>query len=353
MTKPPDSFFQLLEGNYPDYYEIDSLCSADVLSQQHFFGFFLYRGQITSVTPLIMMKQDAGTAALPDRYEYHAELTDELGSITLHSPLLGDAREMHTEIADAFNKEVTVEMMVYITPFPDIEPNGKIKDTTQEIITLWPVKLRIIEKQAEDAEFIRTGTGWELSFRRNLVSYPNEDGFHYLHSLIEKPDEPLTSGELFVMRKGLPDSVIDPNQVKDFIFSEKAKDSEINKKYSELGVDSQKFIDGYKSEIRNLKTEMGSLNKDIDAEKISKHQADIKHFQDEIFFELGQSFRGGDSIADIAKKSRPNVTKAIWRAVDKIEADQPIIGAILRKRITTGAGCCYFDDINHPVSWLT
>ena len=344
VNSVPNSFTQLINGDYPDFFEVEYLHTKIVLNQNHFYGFYLYRGQVKSVSPLIMKS---------DQYEYQAELEDELGSITLHSPRFSDERSIYQELAVAHNNESIIELMVFITPFPDIDKSGGIVNANQTIITIWPVKLRVIEKPSEDAEFIPTDTEWQVCFRGHLISYPSEDGFHYLHSLLEKPDNPLTSGELYIKCKGLTGIFLDPKLVKDFIYSEKAKDNEIKKKYNTLGEESKKTIDLYKNEIRKLKTKIESLNKDVDTEKLSKYHAEIKHFHDAIFFEFRQKFQEGGSLSDIAKKSRPSVTKAVWRAVVKIEAKQPVMGAILRRRVKTGGECCYYDDINHPINWST
>jgi len=47
------------------------------------------------------------------------------------------------------------------------------------------------------------------------------------------------------------------------------------------------------------------------------------------------------------------VSKAIQRALNKIQTQQPALFVLLEKRITKGAWCKYSEDLDHPIQWLT
>jgi hypothetical protein len=349
----PDTFSRLINGKYPDFYEVESLLSVDVLSQQHFFGFFLYRGQIISVTPLIMKNQGIGEVDLPDRYEYHAELTDELGSITLHSPVFSDERKMHQEISDAFNKESIVELLVFVTPFPDIDSSGSVKNTAKKIVTLWPVNLREVSTLQEDAQFTHTNFGYDITFRRKTVSYPDDSGFHYLYKLLSMPNEEFSSQELYIAREGFYVPEYDVAQIRDYIFNETKKDEEIASFFKKIPKKRRAPILEFNRELLNLKEVNDSLNPDVDSVKINDNILHIRFLKEAIFRELDIKDAKGNTATSIIKVTANYVAKAIQRAFDKIEKQQPALQVLLAKRITKGAECKYTDDLDHPIQWLT
>ena len=54
---------------------------------------------------------------------------------------------------------------------------------------------------------------------------------------------------------------------------------------------------------------------------------------------------------DRTERARTAVRKAIKRAIDEIDAADPVIGQLLRSSISTGATCVYVPDPNAPVRW--
>ena len=353
MPEVLNTFFELINGDYPDFFETEYLSTIDVLNKQHFFGFYLYRGQIKSVSPLIMRDQELGSEPLPDRYEYHVEFEDELGSITLHSPILSDERKIYKEMSDAFNDESIVEIMVFVSPFPDIDASGIVKDTTRNIVTLWPVKLRVVSTFAEDAQFTHTNFGYDITFRRDTVSYPDEDGFYYLHKMLSKPGETFTSQELFIARKGFYVPEFDVKQIRDYIINENAKDEEISEYLAKVPKVRRDQILIYNREILKLKKENDSLNPDVDSVRINDNNLEIKLLKEGLFELLDIKDPKGNTASGIIKVTANYVGKAFRRSLDQIEQKQPALHNLIQKRITTGALCKYLDDLDHPISWLT
>jgi hypothetical protein len=54
---------------------------------------------------------------------------------------------------------------------------------------------------------------------------------------------------------------------------------------------------------------------------------------------------------DDAERSRMRVSKAIHRAIRKVESAEPVLGRALQTRIRTGFLCRYVPDPGHPIVW--
>jgi hypothetical protein len=56
--------------------------------------------------------------------------------------------------------------------------------------------------------------------------------------------------------------------------------------------------------------------------------------------------------AGSAERARVAVRKAMVAALDRIEADDPVLSRLLRRTVRTGSSCRYDPDPDAPVDWL-
>jgi hypothetical protein len=349
----PNTFQQLINGNYPDWDRLDFLSSQDSISKQHFFKFFKLRGWIDGLSHLTLGVQDLKEIQLPDRYEYKVTFKDELGSLDLSSPVYSDEREIHAQLVTAHNSESVVELMVFVTPFPELNTKGKIQNYDERIVTYWPVQTRALDKFEEEAACIWTGKEWEITFRKHTQSYPDDNGFYYIHELLKKPNFDATSLDLTIGRRGVVISNIEVDKFKDVMFNARVKDREIDTYLKKVKPDIRAKLKPLNREIIKLVKEINNLDPHVDKPRIEECQAMLIQLKEEFFETLDMRDENGDMATDLIKHTANYVGKAIRRSLKKIEKEQPLLHAIIENRFVTGAYCRYIDRVEHPILWLT
>ena len=353
MTQLPDTFYQLINEDYPDPDSLDFLNTQDSISTQHFYKFFKMRGRIEGLSHLTLETQELKETKLPDRYEYKATFRDELGQIELSSPVYSDERDIHDHLVTAYNSESVVEVMVFVSPFPQIDAKGVVKNIGSKIITFWPVQVRILDKFEEEGFFIWTGKDWEVTFRKETISYPDENGFYYIHELLKKPNKDIATLDLTVGRRGVTVPNIEVAVWKDFMFNAKAKDNEIEVYLKKVKPDKRRQVKSLNTEILKIMEETSNLEPHVNRALIEENEANLTQLKEEIFEVLELRDDKGDTATSIIKHSSNYVSKAIKRALDKIRIEQSILYAIIENRFVTGAHCRYIDRVEHPITWLT
>lgn len=353
MTQLPDTFHQLINGNYPDWDSLDFLNSQDAISKQHFLKFFKMRGWIDGLSHLTLGVQTLKRAKLPDRYEYKVTFKDELGSLELSSPVYSDEREIHEQLVAAYNGGSVVELMIFVTPFPELDVKGKIQNHDERVVTYWPVKARVLDKFEEGGAFIWTGKEWELTFRNETVAYPDDNGFYYIHELLKKPEVDATSLDLTVGRRGVVVQNIDVTRFKDVMFNAKTKDKEIDAYLGKVKPDVRAKLKPLNREIIKLEKEINNLEPHVNQPRLEECQAMLLQLKEEFFETLDMRDENGDTATNLIKHTANYVGKAIRRSLTKIKKEQPMLHAIIENRFVTGAYSRYIDRVDHPILWLT
>jgi hypothetical protein len=352
MSIPP-TFNQLINEDYPDWGGLDFLNSNDAISKQHFLKFFKMRGWIDGLSHLTLGVQTLKGAKLPDRYEYKVTFKDELGSLELSSPIYSDEREIHAQLVTAYNSESVVELMIFVTPFPELDAKGKIHNHDARVVTYWPVKVRVLDRFEEGGAFIWTGKEWELTFRNETVTYPDDNGFYYIHELIKKPEVDATSLDLTVGRRGVVISNIEVDKFKDVMFNARVKDREIDTYLKKVKPDIRAKLKPLNREIIKLVKEINNLDPHVDKPRIEEYQAMLIQLKEEFFETLDMRDENGDTATNLIKHTANYVGKAIRRSLTKIKKEQPMLHAIIENRFVTGAYSRYIDRADHPILWLT
>ena len=349
----PDTFYRLINGDYPDWDSLEFLNSQTAISNRHFLKFFKLRGWISGLSKLTLGDQDLENVELPDRFEYKATFKDELGSLELSSPVYSDERQVHAQLVEAYNSESVIEMMVFVSPAPKIDAKGRVRNHSEKVITFWPVQLRVLYKFEEEGSFIWTGKHWQVNFRGETINYPEENGFYYIHELLMKPDEYISSLNMAVGRRQVTVPNIELAVWKDFMFNEKAKDSEIDGYLRKLKPRNRTIVKNLNAEILKSLKEIGNLDPHANKEEKETLEANLIQLKEEIFEVLEFRDDKGDTATSIIKHTANYVSKAIRRALEKINKEQPTLHVILANRLVTGAHCLYVNRVDHPITWLT
>ena len=353
MTQLPDTFQQLINGDYPDWDSLEFLNSQTAISNQHFLKFFKLRGWIDGLSHLTLGSLELGELKLPDRYEYKATFKDELGSLELSSPVYSDEREIHSQLVLAYNSESVVELMVFVSLSPEIDAKGSVKNHSQKIIAYWPLQVRVLDKFEEEGSFIWTGKDWEVNFRQDTKLYPDDNGFFYIHELLMKPDIDISALDMTVGRRAVTIPNIEVAVWKDFMFNARAKDAEINGYLRKVKPSKRKMVKSLNSEIIKVMQEIGDIDPYTSRDQKEELEAVLLQLKEEIFEVLELRDDKGDTATSIIKHTSNYVSKAIRRALIKIKKEQPILFAIIENRFITGAHCQYVNRVDHPITWLT
>jgi len=344
-----------IAGRLPDIDDLDILCTADVLSINHCFKYFVYRGRIQKISPLSFKAIKAGDTELPDRFDYLAELHDEVGKVVLRSPTAVDEKEIYAQMVDAHNADQVVELQVAIFPYSEINEHGEILNVGRKIISVWPIKLRVVKDPGEIVEFYHSGTGWKINFRRTPELYGNEIGFYYLHELLKKPNKLISTADLYFGKSGYDDLGYSEDQIEHFRISKAAQDKRMGFVSISENPRSIKAMKNLRKRIKILTAKIENQSESDSEEEIDGYHEDIELATQEMMETLGVGTDKDDFFIEIIKKTRTSVQKAIMGALKKIKKQQPALGAILadEKRVQTGGSCRYVDDLDHPITWLT
>jgi hypothetical protein len=106
----------------------------------------------------------------------------------------------------------------------------------------------------------------------------------------------------------------------------------------------------YAARIRDLQAELDEAEAHADLARASQHRAEIDALVDQLAAATGLHGRPR-AFPHQAERARTAVRKALKRAVDEIDAADPVIGGLLRSSITTGTICVYAPDPAAPVDW--
>jgi hypothetical protein len=144
----------------------------------------------------------------------------------------------------------------------------------------------------------------------------------YLDVLIAHPGQEIPAVEL--VRGALPAGVPDPAR-------------EAGSRQPQL---DEVAVRDYRRRLAQLRTEIDEHDAGNDVERAARARAERDWLVAELRAATGLSGRVRD-FPDDAERARIAVTKAIHRALDRLEAADPAVGAEVRSRVQTGLRCCF------------
>jgi hypothetical protein len=100
---------------------------------------------------------------------------------------------------------------------------------------------------------------------------------------------------------------------------------------------------GYRRRLADLRTRIDEYDAMNDVEHASRARTERDWLIGELQGGTGLSGRARH-FSDDAERARIAVTKAIHRALDRLDAADAAIGAEVRRRVQTGRRCCFHRD---------
>lgn len=198
-----------------------------------------------------------------------------------------------------------------------------LRDQTVEIepTSTLPQSARLTRRQRR---FRQEGDYWTLVYEGSVARVKDSRGMTYLAELMRMPNREIHALEL---SSGGPRDGSDRPAV----------------------VDAQA-----KAEYRKR---LNELNRALDEAEDNNDQAEIERLKDELEWirqQLAEAFGlGGRARAtgSAAERARVSVTRAIKKAVQRIQEAHPSLGEHLLRNIRTGQFCCYDPDRRLSLSW--
>jgi hypothetical protein len=108
----------------------------------------------------------------------------------------------------------------------------------------------------------------------------------------------------------------------------------------------------YRVRLLELQGEIDEADGFGDLERLSRLREEFDFITQELVAATGLGGRHRTQ-PSAAERARQSVTKAIRDALDRIERQDPMLGAHLRHAVRTGAMCSYTPDPRSPVRWTT
>ena len=193
--------------------------------------------------------------------------------------------------------------------------------------------------------FQQQGEIWRITFQGNETILSDQKGFHYIAYLLDYPKREIDATDLYKITEkqtapSTPYSGIEEEQLeKEGMVSL----PEIEDPLPASDNKSKKILDERLEKIKEEKEEAESF----------QNWDRVEELEEEILQYLGSNFglKGKPRKTGSANKARVNVTRAIDRALEKIEESLPALGSHLRSSIRTGYQCNYRPDGDTPIFW--
>lgn len=169
----------------------------------------------------------------------------------------------------------------------------------------------------------RTGSnGWTMHVGRRRIDLPGLVGLGYLSHLLERPGEDVAAVDLCAAI-----AVGDRHEVLDAV-----------------------ALAAYRRRVRELDTELADADADADLGRAER----LRLERDAVLSELRSALGLGGRVRGFTaapERARTAVRKAVKRALDVIEAADPVLGAELRADVSTGFTCRYGSAVGSVRRW--
>lgn len=169
----------------------------------------------------------------------------------------------------------------------------------------------------------RRGRQWEIEWDDRSAVVEASLGMGYLAALVANPGREIAAADL-VMGPGLRDVVATKRNA---AFNQPVLDESAKR--------------AYRQRLSELDADIEELEGMNDAGRAAKARNEREWLIAELTTAVGL---GGQvrRFATSEERARVSVSKAIWRALDRITSADPQIGAELRASVQTGLRCCYY-----------
>lgn len=173
----------------------------------------------------------------------------------------------------------------------------------------------------------RQGAGWILTAGEHEVVTPDLLGMAYLARLLTRPGVEIGATELAA---GVTEAeVVRPDQP----------------------VLDDRALAQYRQRVSELEDEVAEAERFADTERAARARVELDALVDELSRSTNV-FGRSRSFSSSAERARTAVRKAVRRALDQIEAADPVLGAALGRSVRTGRTCCYEPGPGAPRRWI-
>ncbi|MDG2306770.1 MAG: AAA family ATPase [Candidatus Binatia bacterium] len=183
----------------------------------------------------------------------------------------------------------------------------------------------------------RTGDYWTIRTNADEIQIKDSKGLAYLTHLLRHPQREFPSIELL--------ELTDPTQRTQSSVPDRRRP--IDDALS--GIDTT-AIDSYRNRLRALRAERDEAEENNDIGREAALQSEIEFLAQELAQALGPGGRPRRAGSDV-ERARLNVTRAIKRAIERIQEGHPALGRSLSATIRTGNLCSYEPDPDRPLTW--
>jgi hypothetical protein len=191
--------------------------------------------------------------------------------------------------------------------------------------------------------FHQEGDYWTIAYQGAVFRLKDAKGVHYLAHLLHHPHQEFHVLGLVTLGGGSRREQSAPAML-----------TTEGLQVSRLG-DAGEILDAnaraaYKQRLTDLRAELEEAQTFNDPGRTKRIQHEIDFLTAELAEGLGLRGRHRRA-ASAAEQARVNVTRAIKRVIEKIDANHHTLGLHLRNTINTGLFCSYMPDPRLPISW--
>lgn len=189
-----------------------------------------------------------------------------------------------------------------------------------------PASGRATEDEAVEKGLIRRmGPGWLVAVAERSAVVPDLVGMRYLVELLTHPGDAIPALSL-------------------------ASQGELTTDVAVYELLDEEARDAYSARVRELTQEIGECEADNDIGRAEALRAELDALVDQLEIATGLGNRPRTFIND-PERARTAVRKAIKRAIDTIDGEDPGIAEHLRRYIVTGTRCSYMPPPDAAIEW--
>jgi hypothetical protein len=177
----------------------------------------------------------------------------------------------------------------------------------------------------------RRGRSWVLRTAARDVVVPDLQGMTYLVQLLTNPRVEITAAAL----------VVDGSPTATALATRDAVDQPLL---------DPAALAGYRRRVAELEDDLAEAERHADSERAARARVELDAIVDELI-RTTDRFGGIRPFPSSNERARTAVQKAVRRALDHIDGEDPTLGAALRASVRTGRTCCYDPTTDAPTRW--
>jgi tetratricopeptide (TPR) repeat protein len=193
---------------------------------------------------------------------------------------------------------------------------------------------------AEEHRFCREGDYWSIAFDRRTTRLRDAKGLRYLARLLTQPGREIHALDL----------VIEDERAASPHDGELDREAPLALSRDAGEVLDRRAKEAYRRRLAEIESDLEEARQCGDAYRTEQAMAERRFLARELARAVGLGGRDR-RVGSNAERARASVTLAIRRAMGRIRAAHPALGAHLDRTIRTGTFCVYLPDPRVPADW--